>query len=78
MNIPKPDFTESIVEEILEDLSLHEKSIIANMNEMDLSILQAVLDRYVEGKGSRIKDGKHVLKRVWSRFYESHRLKVIQ
>lgn len=78
MNNTNPDFTESIVEEILEDLSLHEKSVIANMNETDLSILQAVLDRYVEGKGSRIKDGKHVLKRVWSRLYESHRLKIVK
>lgn len=73
-----PDFNEVIIEEILEDLTLHEKSVIAHMDEMDLSILQAILDRYVESKGSRIKDGKHVLKRVWSRLYESHRLRVVK
>lgn len=78
MNTTNPDFNEIIVEEILEDLSLHEKSVIAHMDEMDLSILQAILDRYVESKGARIKDGKHVLKRVWSRLYESHRLKIVK
>ena len=78
MTVLNPDFNEGIVEEILEDLSLHEKNVIANMDEADLSILQVTLDRYVEGKGSRINDGKNILKRIWSRLYESHRLKVVK
>jgi len=75
---PNTDFNKGIVDEILEDLSLHEKSIIAHMDEVDLSILQAPLDRYAESKGSRINDGKDVLKRIWSQLYESHRLKVVK
>jgi hypothetical protein len=44
------DNTETITTEILTDLSLREKNIIAHMDEMDVEILEAILERYVEGK----------------------------
>ncbi len=71
------DYTDNFVEEILGDLTLKEKSIIAYMDENDVEILEAILKRYVEGKGSRLYDGKGVVKRVWASLYESHRLKVV-
>ncbi len=73
-----PDFTDTITAEILEDLSLREKHIIAHMDEMDVEILEAILKRYVEDKGSHIYDGKHVVKRIWTQLYETHRLKVVK
>jgi hypothetical protein len=76
--MPRPDFTEIIVEETLEKLTLKGKSIIANMNEIDIGILEATFDRRVKGQGSRIKDGKHVLKNIWAILYESHRLRAVR
>ena len=73
-----PEVTAGIVTEILGDLPLREKSIIANMNAIELDTLQAILDRYVEGKGIHIRDGKSVMKAVWSRLQESHRLKLVK
>ena len=78
MNMPRPDFNETIVEEIMEELTLKEKNIIANMNELDIDILEAMVERHVKGKGDRIKDGKHVIKRIWVQLYESHRLRVVE
>ncbi len=75
---PDPEETESIIVEILADLPLREKSIIANMNTIELDTLQTILDRYVEGKGIRIRDGKGVMKTVWNRLQESHRLKLVE
>ena len=75
---PDPEETENIVQEILEDLPLREKSVIANMNAIELDTLQTILDRYVEGKGLRIRDGKGVMKEVWNRLRESHRLKLVK
>ncbi|MCP3954442.1 MAG: hypothetical protein GY697_19835, partial [Desulfobacterales bacterium] len=75
---PDPEETKSIVAEILEDLPLREKSIIANMNAIELDTLQTILDRFVEGKGIRIRDGKEVMKTVWNHLQESHRLKLIK
>ena len=75
---PDPAETESIVAEILADLPLREKSIIANMNIIELDTLQTILDRYVEGKGIRIRNGKGVMKTVWNRLQESHRLKLVK
>jgi hypothetical protein len=75
---PDPEVTASIAAEILEDLPLREKSIIANMNAIELDTLQTILDRYVEGKGISIRDGKGVMQTVWSRLRESHRLKLVK
>ncbi len=72
------DFNESLVDEILADLTHREKSIIAHMDSPDIDILEACLGWYVEGKGSSLKDGKNILKRVWCRLYDSHRLKVVK
>ncbi len=71
------DINEIIVEELLSDLSPREKSIIAHMEGPDIDILEACLDRYAEGKGSSLKNGKGILRRVWSRLYGSHRMKVV-
>ncbi len=75
---PDPEVTESVVAEILADLPLREKSTIANMNAIELDTLQTILDRYVEGKGVRIRDGKGVMKAVWNQLRESHRLKLVK
>lgn len=71
------EFTDSIVEEIL-DLTLKEKKIIAYMDENDVFILEAILERYVESKGAWINDGKNIVKRVWAKLYDSHRFKVVE
>jgi len=76
--MPNTDHTETIVNEILSDLSLREKHIIAHMDEMDVGILEAILKRYVEDKGSHIYDGKHVIKRIWAQLYETHRLRALK
>lgn len=75
---PDPEVTEGVVAEILADLPLREKSTIANMNKIELDTLQAILDRYVEGKGVHIRDGKGVMKAVWNHLRESHRLKLVK
>jgi hypothetical protein len=67
-----------ITTEILADLSLREKSIIANMNETDIENLEATFYRRVKGQGSRIKDGKHMIKNIWAILYESHRLRAVR
>lgn len=75
---PDPEETESIAAEILADLPLREKSIIAHMNTIELDTLQTILDRFVEGKDIRIQDGKGVMTAVWKRLQESHRLKLVK
>lgn len=67
------NFTESIVEEILGALSFEDKITIANMDAVDLDRLQSILNRYPIGLEPRIRDGKHILARIWSRLYGTHR-----
>ena len=75
---PDPAETERIAAEILADLPLREKSIIAHMNTVELDTLQTILDRYVEGRGIHIRDGRGVMQAVWNRLQESHRLKLVE
>lgn len=48
------------------------------MNAMELDTLQTILDRYVEGRDVHIQDGKGVMKSVWNRLRDSHRLKLVK
>ncbi len=73
-----PDFTESIVKEILEDLPLREKSIIANMNEADTGCLTCKFSRYIKEKapGCDPMDEVEIMRKVWKELSKSHRLKI--
>ena len=73
-----PDHTETITNEILADLSLREKNIIAHMDNLSIEILQAILERHAESKGYWIEDGRNVVKSIWAKLYESHRLRAVE
>jgi hypothetical protein len=47
------------VEKPIPELSLHEKHVIANMDEMGIAVLEAIVERYVEGKGGNRAIGHH-------------------
>ncbi len=71
------DYTDTIVSDIISDLAPREKTIIAYMDCVDIESLEAILYHYTKGKGAPINDGKEILRRVWTKLYESHRLKVV-
>ncbi len=72
-----PDFTDSIVNEILNDLTLREKHEIAMMDLDDMDILEEVLSLYLEAHGVSTA-GQSVINKVWKRLHETHQLRVVK
>ncbi len=70
---PEPDFTESVIQKILEVLSFEDKIAIANLDAMNLGYLQTILNRYPVGREPRLKYGKQIYEKIWSRLYGTHR-----
>ncbi len=70
-----PHFTDYIVDEILNDLTLREKHEIAQMDLDDMDILEAVLKLYLDAHGVSAA-GVNVIEKVWERVRETHQLKV--
>ena len=78
--MPNTDHTETIATEILTDLSLREKHIIAHMDEGDIVCLTCKFSQYLSAKapGSDSKERIKIMKRIWAKLYESHRLKILK
>ena len=66
-----------IVEEILGDLTLREKHKIAQMDLDNMDILESILGLYLDAHGVSAA-GVNVIKKVWERLQETHRLKVVK
>ena len=75
-----PDHTETIADEILADLSLRDKNIIAHMDENDIMCLACRFSRYINEKapGSDSQKRMDIVRAVWSKLRESHRLRVVE
>ncbi len=78
--MPEPDSTETIATEILSDLSLREKHIIAHMEENDIMCLACRFSKYISAKapGSDSKKRMDIVRAVWNKLCKSHRLKVVR
>jgi hypothetical protein len=74
------DHTETIANEILTDLSLRDKHIIAHMDENDIMCLACRFSKYINQKapGSDSQKRMDIVRAVWSKLCESHRLKVVK
>jgi hypothetical protein len=74
------DHTETIANEILTDLSLRDKHIIAHMDENDIMCLSCRFSKYINQKapGSDSQKRMDIVRAVWSKLCESHRLKVVK
>jgi len=76
----KTDDIDQIVDEIISELPFKEKVSMANMNKEAVEILQSVFDLYIKSKiGSEHEEEYTVImKALWERLQDTHRLKVIK
>jgi len=75
----KSEYLSEIVDEIIEDLPLAERVLIANINEIDIQVLQEDLGRYVQGKIQDDPDDfKNVIFEVYERLRDTHKLRVVK
>ena len=70
-----------LIEEVLAGLSLREKSEIANLGEDALRLLQMHVEQLMERRSDgilRVADRREIMRRVWLRLRETHRLRVVE
>ena len=75
------DVISQIVDEIISELPLKERTDIANMNKEDAEILQRTFDLYVRRKiGSKTEDDEYsdIMNELWERLRETHRLRIVK
>lgn len=74
-----PDLNmQAIVAQILSDMSLKERSLIANMDEQSLPYLQYAFDIYISRAiGDNPATGREVIKRVWQALQQTHRIRLV-
>ena len=67
-----------IVRDILADMPLKEKAIIANLDQDKVPCLQYAFDVCIRGQlGKDDEMGKDVMHRIWGVFQETHRLRCV-
>ena len=81
MKESQTDIAGQIIDEIISELPLNERTAFANMNEDDAEILQRVFDLYVRRKtGSSAKDDEcsDIMNALLIRLRETHRLRIVK
>jgi len=71
------DVSDEDVEAFIGGLSLKEKSIIAHMNEADLTIAQGFFERFADEKQFGLGESRLLLRKAWNRLQTSHRIRLI-
>ena len=77
----RQDTLDQIVDDIISELPLKERASIADMDEVDVDILQRVFDLYIRSKiDSESKDEEYtvIMKALWGKLRETHALRVVK
>jgi hypothetical protein len=76
---PLTDTISQIVDEIISELPLRERTSLANMKREDVKVLQSVFNLYVrdriESEGEECTD---IMDALWKRLWKTHRLRVVK
>ncbi len=72
---------DQIIDEIISEMPLKERTAIANMDENDVEVLQSVFDLYARRRiDSKIEDKEYadIMNELWERLRETHLLRVVK
>lgn len=72
---------DQIIDEIISEMPLKERTVIANMDEKDVEVLQSVFDLYFRSKidiESGDEEYASIMDEIWKRLRETHLLRVVK
>jgi hypothetical protein len=79
MTKPFQDTIFKIVDEIISELPLRERTSLTNMKREDVKVLQSVFDLYVRDKiESEDMECENIMNKIWNKIRETHRLRVVK
>jgi len=74
-----PDNVFQIVDEIISEMPLEEKALLANMKKKDVEALQGIFDLYIRDKvESEDMEYEDIMHELWKRVRETHLLRVVK
>lgn len=77
-NVPVLDPTsDAAVDQIINDLPLNERVAIANMNNLDINILQAILEKFIYEKDGVMPE-RMMMAAVWKKLKETHKIRAVK
>jgi len=79
MTKPSQDTISQIIDEILSEMPLEERVVLANMSKKDVKILQGVIDLYFRDKiESEDMEYEDLMHELWKKVRETHLLKRVK
>jgi len=79
MTKPFQDTVFQIVDEIISELPLRERTSLAKMKKEDVEVLQGVFDLYIRSKvDPEDEEYTNIMQRLWKRLRETYRLRVVK
>ena len=79
MTKPFQDTIFQIVDEIISELPLKERTSLANMKGEDVQVLQSVFDLYIRSKiDPEGEEYTNIMHELWKRLQKTHRLRVVK
>jgi hypothetical protein len=85
-NKPDLDFTDSLITELLANMSLQDKVYVANLSEQSIHVLESTMENYVKHRldlqpsktREDVEEAAVILREVWKRLKETHKLRVVK
>jgi len=77
-NIPVVDpSSDAAVDQVINDLSLKQQVAIANMDDFEADVLQAVFEKYIIGKTGSEPE-RDFVKAVWEKLRKTHKIRSVE
>jgi hypothetical protein len=78
-----PKLIDSLITDLLGRMSLEDRVNIANLSEDDIRILESVMGKYLKIRSEQLSlddemEAKDILREVYKRLKETHRMRVVK
>ena len=86
-NNDTPKTVAEIVDQVIDDLSLKDRVTMANLEEGDIEFINQLMTRYIQSKLDEwslqneqpdLTEPEAIVKEVWNRLKETHKLRVMR
>ncbi len=71
--------SDQIIDEIIDELPLKDRVLVANMNKEAVEVLESVFDLYIRSKiDPEDEEYTNIMEKLWERLRETHGLRVVK
>ena len=82
-----PESVNEIVDQVIDDLSLKDRVTMANLEDDDITIINTLMTDYIQSKlndwsiqhdETDLTEPKTIIKEIWKRLRETHKLRIVE